>query len=141
MEFAAVKKKVEKDAKDKKIDKRESDGNRIRAAALVNMKRKADVDVDINITSAKDTDKRAKKDKTEGRSTGLMKEAAAIVSGFTSMMENANKLKEDELETSRYLLDKAEREARFQLEKVEREAQLDFMRSTMEMMRFSMNKQ
>ncbi|ETW03893.1 hypothetical protein H310_04318 [Aphanomyces invadans] len=105
-------------------DKRETDGHLIHEAAIVSMKRKAVDD-----------------------------ERLPVVATFTEMkmMLESNKIKAEEvatkkeeimlaqqkleLERARYELDKAERENRFALEKKEREVQMEFMRSTIEMMR------
>ncbi|RHY27096.1 hypothetical protein DYB32_007054 [Aphanomyces invadans] len=87
----------------------------------------------------------------EKRRVTAVKEAASVVATFTEMMLESNKIKAEEvatkkeeimlaqqkleLERARYELDKAEREARFGVEKKEREVQMEFMRSTIEMMR------
>jgi hypothetical protein len=86
----------------------------------------------------------------EGRGSAV-KDAAAAVIDFTSMMEASNEFKRAELaskneanalmqrkvelEERRYLLDKAEREARFAMEQQERQAQLQFLQTTIDMLR------
>ncbi|ETV68870.1 hypothetical protein, variant [Aphanomyces astaci] len=133
--------KATKEDKCKKMDKRESDGHTVRSAALTGMKRKSlgDEGDDNDSDEAKKTMM-----KKERRSSAIMKESVNAVMSFTSIMENTNKFKIDELafqkesnaiamrklelDEKRYLLDKAEREARFALEQQERQGQMDFMR-------------
>ncbi|ETV91766.1 hypothetical protein H310_13824 [Aphanomyces invadans] len=107
IDAAATKKKTLK----KVQDERETDGQLIRDAALVSLKRKA-VDDEVE-------------------------RVAPVVATFTEMMLESNKIKAEEvatkkeeimlaqqkleLERARYELDKAEREARFAVEKKERE--------------------
>ncbi|RHY76669.1 hypothetical protein DYB30_013516 [Aphanomyces astaci] len=129
------KKKATKEDKCKKMDKRESDGHTVRSAAVT----LGDEGDDNDSDEAKKTMM-----KKERRSSAIMKESVNAVMSFTSIMENTNKFKIDELafqkesnaiamrklelDEKRYLLDKAEREARFALEQQERQGQMDFMR-------------
>ncbi|RHY41026.1 hypothetical protein DYB34_008659 [Aphanomyces astaci] len=141
IDMISNKKKATKEDKCKKMDKRESDGHTVRSAALTGMKRKSlgDEGDDNDSDEAKNTMM-----KKERRSSAIMKESVNAVMSFTSIMENTNKFKIDELafqkesnaiamrklelDEKRYLLDKAEREARFALEQQERQGQMDFMR-------------
>ncbi|RHZ12583.1 hypothetical protein DYB26_007845 [Aphanomyces astaci] len=112
-------KKATKEDKCKKMDKRDSDGHTVRAAAVT----LGDEGDDNDSDEAKKTIM-----KKERRSCAIMKESDNAVMSFTSIMENTNKFKIDELafqkesnaiamrklelDEKRYLLDKAEREAR-----------------------------
>ncbi|RHY28297.1 hypothetical protein DYB32_006090, partial [Aphanomyces invadans] len=114
-------KKALKEEKNKKNDKRESDGHRIREAALTTMKRTA-------ATLGLDDDATRSKMK-EGRRSSALKDAASAVVDIMSMIDVSNKFKraeleakwetnallqrKGELEEQRYLVYKAEREARF----------------------------
>ncbi|ETV89802.1 hypothetical protein H310_15369 [Aphanomyces invadans] len=150
IDAAAAKKKASKQV----VDKRESDGHMIREAALIGLKRKATEESDDDVSPRKVADNKDIKDIKDikdSRRGSALKEAASVVATFTEMMSESNKIKAEEvgvkkdeimlaqkkleLERARYELDKAEREARFAVEKMEREAQIEFMRSTIELMR------
>ncbi|RHY14925.1 hypothetical protein DYB32_010807 [Aphanomyces invadans] len=130
------------------------DGHMIREAALIGLKRKATEESDDDVSPRKVADNKDIKDIKDikdSRRGSALKEAASVVATFTEMMSESNKIKAEEvgvkkdeimlaqkkleLERARYELDKAEREARFAVEKMEREAQIEFMRSTIELMR------
>ncbi|RHY27719.1 hypothetical protein DYB32_006580 [Aphanomyces invadans] len=128
IDMANKKKKAVKEERGKKLDKRETDGHRLREAAVVSMKRKPETNVEADEASPS-------KIKESKRSTALKNAAAAIVD-LPSILEASAEFKRAELETKRdanallqrkieleeqrYLLDKAEREARFALEQQER---------------------
>ncbi|ETV93110.1 hypothetical protein H310_12894 [Aphanomyces invadans] len=142
MENAVRAKKALKDEKIKKQDKRESDGHRVREAALVTLKRKAEA-------NGLDEDPGPSKVK-EAKGPSALKDAASAVVDIMSMIDASNEFKRAELEAKResnallqrkveleeqrYLLDKAEREARFALEQQERQSQLQFMQSTIDLL-------
>lgn len=100
-----------------KSDKRESDGERIRSAALQTMKRKEPA------KEGDDVDE-SPIDKKKRRVYAVDKDMD--MTSFAYILEQSNYLKAQELQLSRdrYELDKAEREARFQLEQRAREAEL-----------------
>ncbi|OQR84319.1 hypothetical protein ACHHYP_13574 [Achlya hypogyna] len=159
MHLAAENKKRGKKDKSTKQDDREHEDHGMRTAALATLKRSNCVGaVEAPSEAEEDTppQKKTKNDVEDGLGASATTEVASIVACFTAMMEKTNKMKEQELDVkrqeialserkleldySRYLLDKAEREARFQLEKVEREAHVEFIRSAIEMMRSANDK-
>ncbi|ETW01384.1 hypothetical protein H310_06933 [Aphanomyces invadans] len=148
IESANDKRKSIQEEKDKKADRRESDGHLIREAALAGLKRKATAQDSLDES---EDDDRSPSKKKESRGTTPLKEAVSAVVDFAAIMEASHKLmREDqemqkeahvlalrklELDEQRFLLDKAEREARFAAEQVERQTQFEFMQGTVELLR------
>ena len=144
----AEKKNVVKKEKVKTVDKRETDGFVVRAAALASLKRKA---VELEEGSSLDDSTDSVTPVKEARNSSLAKEAANAICNFSSMMEFASRSKQDEiavqkeanalmskrleLDEQRFLRESVERDARFQLEKEERATQLAFMKGTLNMIR------
>ncbi|KAG9408113.1 hypothetical protein AC1031_021350 [Aphanomyces cochlioides] len=146
-----LEKKTEKELKDDKVDKRETDGHAIRDAAMYALKRKS-IDGESNSTQ----------EKPAMRSTPLSTTSASAIDVVTTMMEKANANKNEELalqreatiisqrklelEEARFHLDKfereerlaiekREREERFTLDKMERESQIRLMHEVIAMLK------
>ncbi|ETV92994.1 hypothetical protein H310_12832 [Aphanomyces invadans] len=146
VDTASVKKQACKDEKARQNERRESDGERIRDAAMTTIKRKL----------CEDDDSLEEPNRKQGRSSQRVPDTAAVVASLVEMVAKANEVKANEvrvqrdnnlltqqkleLEEKRYELDKAEREARFSLERREREAQLEFMQGTLEVLKSFLNK-
>ncbi|RHY08804.1 hypothetical protein DYB36_000357 [Aphanomyces astaci] len=138
-------KRASKEDKGSREDKREARDPAVRA--VVDLKRKA-VEED---GESSDSDGATTPKKYSRRRPTILKESTHDVATFMSMMESTNKVRMEELalqkevnaitarklelDEKRYLLEKAEREARLALEQQERQMQIEFMRSTLDMMR------
>ncbi|ETV96546.1 hypothetical protein H310_10257 [Aphanomyces invadans] len=110
-------------------ERRETNGEMIRDAAMSTMKRKM-IEAD-----EVDWSEEATRNKKQSRSSSQrLTEAGVVVASLVEMMSKANE-KKLELEERRYELDKAEREARFALDRRGREAQLEFFQGTLEVLK------
>ncbi|RHY19705.1 hypothetical protein DYB32_010186 [Aphanomyces invadans] len=135
--------KALKEEKNKKIDKRQKEGLMLREAAQMTMKRKSDAleeEEEVSPSKVK-----------EPRPSSALKDAASAVVDIMSMIDTSNEFKRTEIDAKResnalmqrkvelgerrYLLDKAERDARFALEQQERQSQLQYIQSTIDLLR------
>ncbi|KDO35463.1 hypothetical protein SPRG_00310 [Saprolegnia parasitica CBS 223.65] len=96
-EAVADKKKAAKEDKVKKVDKRENDGHRIRAAALQGLKRKTAGGDDQESDHDDNAETPSKRFKRAAAATNDVATVASVVKDFSSMIESTNKLKEDEI--------------------------------------------
>ena len=131
MENSAVLKLSIKQDKTLKMEKRESDGEKIRDAALGKLKR-SQQDIEIEIGGVTPEKKKYQHDRSN--------ELSRAIDEITRVVAESNELKRREvdiadrklvLEEARFETEKTEREARFALEKQERQAQIQLMMQLM----------
>ncbi|RHY84048.1 hypothetical protein DYB37_006095 [Aphanomyces astaci] len=146
MDTATEKTKRINGHKEIKAHRREPQRHLVREAATTGRKRKVSDDA---APSSEDDDKLSPSNKKDGATA--WKVVATAVADLTAMMKASHKYKREEiqvqkqanalalrqieLDEQRYRLDKAERDARVALERRERQTQLEFMQSTVELLR------
>ncbi|RHY13658.1 hypothetical protein DYB32_010908 [Aphanomyces invadans] len=146
-------KRMLKEEKQAKVEKRECDGERLRDAA---MRAHAEKKKAIHEPSGRDAESEDSKEK-KPRKVQKVTETGRALDSFALHFERANEIKTSEiqsalqanalaqrrleLEEARFALDKAEREARLELDKRDRENQWKLIQGTLEVLRSFVPKQ
>ncbi len=126
-----------KEEKAHKDEKRESEGEKIRTAAMLAMPTKRKPAASEKESDEEDGGKPPRKNQRHASST------ETDITALAQMIKCSNDLKTKEIELhkeelrlnrDKYDLDRAEREARFGLEKSERELQMQMVKQTLELL-------